>query len=422
MAPPTRSRPFQSLSLSPLAGKEATTIRRTRFYNALSNPKDKRSNRALCNDLGITEGCGRYWKKQYEALGSRALRTTRKNSTVLGAKSKVTKAICKKIVSPSNPVRKQPYEVQIKYHDIPVGVRQLQGKIKEHTKGGGRYLIAFVKKIISQKNRAGRTQYGEDHIYDALFGFYDHIVYTDEAHVDPTSQSQGRVSREKGTRDEPCNIEERPPLKGVRIHMAAWISWHGKADKLEFYNDEKDEEVEPEYPRHPSFRPTKETREEFAERVKIWEAGKPHKVNKQVQGNAMTQKYYVDRLLPIYIQAIESMREIDDKPWLLMEDGDPSHGMRKHGLAAELKARHNVQNITHPAQSPDLNPIEGVWAILKQRVRNRLFDSEEEMKEVLQEEWAKITMEEIRDRIADLPRRCAQLVKYGGRPVRGNKW
>jgi hypothetical protein len=74
----------------------------------------------------------------------------------------------------------------------------------------------------------------------------------------------------------------------------------------------------------------------------------------------MTQKYYVNNLLPIYIDAIESMREIDDKLWLLMEDSDPFHCMRKHGLAAELKARYNVQNLNHPAQSPDLNPIESI--------------------------------------------------------------
>lgn len=36
------------------------------------------------------------------------------------------------------------------------------------------------------------------------------------------------------------------------------------------------------------------------------------------------------------------MREIDDKPWLLQEDGDPSHGMRKRGLAQEYKEAHNI--------------------------------------------------------------------------------
>ena len=116
------------------------------------------------------------------------------------------------------------------------------------------------------------------------------------------------------------------------------------------------------------------------------------------------------------------MREIDNKPWLLQEDGDPSYGMRKRGLAQEYREAHNIQNLIHPAQSPDCNPIEGIWAILKQRMRQRVFDTEEELKEALQEEWSKITMQQIRDRIADMPRRCAELVRSGGGPIRGNKW
>ena len=66
----------------------------------------------------------------------------------------------------------------------------------------------------------------------------------------------------------------------------------------------------------------------------------------------------------------------------------------------------------YPAQSPDCNHIEAIWAMLKQRIRRRIFDSEEEIKEALQEEWDKIMMEEIRHRIADMPRTCAELQKY----------
>ena len=132
-------------------------------------------------------------------------------------------------------------------HDIPVGTRQLQRKMKEHTKGGGRYLCAFIQKSISQKNREQRTIYSEQHVFNPLFGFFDHIVYTDEAHIDPTSQAQGRVLREQGTRNLPENIEKRPPLKEVRFYIAAWISWWGKVEKLEFYNNKKDKVERPHY-------------------------------------------------------------------------------------------------------------------------------------------------------------------------------
>lgn len=423
MAPPTRTDPFRTPSPQPLAGGEATTIRRCRFFDALAREGGSKSLRRISADCNISEACGRKWKAQLANLGPEAKRRTRKRSQILGRKSKVTKSMCKMLVSPSrNPVRKQLYNAQISYHNLPIKERQLQRKLKEHTKGGARYLCAYVKKIISTKNCAQRTAYGENHLYDPLFGFFDHVVYTDEAHVDPTSQAQGRILREQGTRDDPENIEERPPLKGVRFHIAAWISWWGKADKLKFYNDEEDKVEHPPYPLKPRRRPKTETNEEYSSRVQEWEAGKPHDLEIKVKGNAMTQKYYVENLLPLYVKAIEFMRLIDNKPWLLQEDGDPSHGMQKNGLAQEYKKAHNIQNLVHPAQSPDLNPIEGIWCIIKQRLRRRVFDSEEEMKEALQEEWNKITMQEIRDRIADMPRRCAELIRCSGKPIRGNKW
>ncbi len=423
MAPPTRNNPFRTPSPEPLANQEATTRRKCKFFDALARDGSTKSLRRISKERGIGESTGRDWKKQREIMGSEAKRRTRPRSSILGANSRVTKAECKMLVSPSrNPVRKQPLDTQIAYHGLKVKERQLQRKLNEHTKGGGRYKCAFIKKVISKKNRQERGTYGNNNVYNPLFGFFDHIVYTDEAHVDPTSQAQGRVLREQGTRDNPENIEERPPLKGVRFHIAAWISWWGKAPKLKFYNDEEDHVEHPSMPQKPRRRPTTETNEEYTKRLKEWEASKPHDVEVKVQGNAMTQKYYVENLLPIYVDAIKCMRSIDDKPWLLQEDGDPSHGMRKAGLAQEYKDAYNVQNLVHPAQSPDLNPIEGIWAIIKQRLRRRIFDSEEEMKEGLQEEWDKITLEEIRHRIADMPRRCAALIKSGGGPIRGNKW
>jgi transposase len=393
------------------------------FFSALAREGNSKAVRTIAKECCIAESTARKWRQQYLDMGEEAKRHTRARSKVLGRNSRVTKSTCKMLVSPSrNPVRKQSLDAQIEYHKIPVQKRQLQRKLKEHTKKGGRYLCAFIKKVITAKNHEDRMVYGNEHLYDEMFGFWDHIVFTDEAHIDPTSQTQGRVLREQGTRDRPENIEERLPLKGVRFHIAAWISWWGKAEKLRFYNDEEDKVEQPPMPPKPRRRPTTETEEEYHRRLAEWEASKPHPRDVKVQGNSMTQKYYVENLLPVYVDAIEKMREIDSKPWFLQEDGDPSHGIRKAGLAQEYKDAYNIKNLRHPAQSPDLNPIEGIWAIIKQRLRKRIFDTEDEMKQALQEEWDKITMEEIRHRIADMPRRCAELVRSKGGPIRGNKW
>ncbi|KAH9216023.1 hypothetical protein DL95DRAFT_254807, partial [Leptodontidium sp. 2 PMI_412] len=63
---------------------------------------------------------------------------------------------------------------------------------------------------------------------------------------------------------------------------------------------------------------------------------------------------------------------------------------------------------------PDLNPIEACWNIIKIRIRYKVWTDLEELKRALQEEWDKITMEEIRARISEMPQRCKDLVKYSG--------
>jgi hypothetical protein len=67
----------------------------------------------------------------------------------------------------------------------------------------------------------------------------------------------------------------------------------------------------------------------------------------------MTRKYYTERLLPIYIEAIYKARSHNPGNWLLQVDGDPSHGMRKEGLAYQLKRDNWIVNLKHPAQSSD---------------------------------------------------------------------
>ena len=136
----------------------------------------------------------------------------------------------------------------------------------------------------------------------------------------------------------------------------------------------------------------------------------------------MTQKYYIERLLPVYVHAIQQARLRDPQNYLLQEDNDPSHGTKKSGLAQQLKEANWVNNLMHPAQSPDLNPKEGVWNILKQRARRRTWNSKGQLKEILQDEWSKITMEEVRTRIADMPRRCKLLAETGGKPIKTSQW
>lgn len=46
----------------------------------------------------------------------------------------------------------------------------------------------------------------------------------------------------------------------------------------------------------------------------------------------------------------------------------------------------------------------------------------ETLKKVVTEEWNKITVEEIRQRIKDMPRRCKEFPRNGGARLEGEKW
>ena len=65
---------------------------------------------------------------------------------------------------------------------------------------------------------------------------------------------------------------EREERQGAAFHIAAWISWHGKSEKLEFYNNEEDTIERPPMPSKPRHRPTTESLVEYQEKLKEWEA------------------------------------------------------------------------------------------------------------------------------------------------------
>ncbi len=299
MAPNTRRTSRHTPPRGTEEAVEADTVKKTRFFHAYDKEISFKSLRQIAREEQTDEGTARRWIKQRNNIGSLAYRHTRKMSNKLGRRLKITKKVCKILVSPSrNPVRNQLYDAQIAFYNIPVKRRQLQKKLREHTKDGRIYKAAFVKKEISEKNKDERIAYGEEHKGKTIDSFWKYILFTDEAHIDPSAQQAPGILREAGTRYDDENIVERGDRKGVKFHIAAWITWDDKAEKLEFYNDEEEEVIQPPMPPKPRRRPKTESEDEYQARITEWEALKPHKVDVKPHGNSMTQKYYTERLLP----------------------------------------------------------------------------------------------------------------------------
>jgi transposase len=133
-------------------------------------------------------------------------------------------------------------------------------------------------------------------------------------------------------------------------------------------------------------------------------------------------KQYTDEILPHYIEAVRN-HQIRYGRGILQEDNDPSHGTRTAvNYAREAKKKANIETLWHPAQSPDLNASEGIWNIIKQRMRSIPWTSQEQLKQLAQDTWRGIDQDSIRARISDIPDRCELLADGNGSRLRNKLW
>ena len=72
-----------------------------------------------------------------------------------------------------------------------------------------------------------------------------------------------------------------------------------------------------------------------------------------------------------------------------------------------------------PSQSPDLNPIEHLWSELERKIRNRSENIKnfKELEIALQEEWSKISRNQLMNYIESMPRRIEAVIRNNGWPT-----
>ena len=87
---------------------------------------------------------------------------------------------------------------------------------------------------------------------------------------------------------------------------------------------------------------------------------------------------------------------IRNPDFILMEDNAPAHNAF---YTTREREKEGVSKVDWPPNSPDFNPIEHLWTLLKrwilQRKGSERITSVGAMKQVLEEEWEKITIAEI---------------------------
>lgn len=131
--------------------------------------------------------------------------------------------------------------------------------------------------------------------------------------------------------------------------------------------------------------------------------------------HVFTKNLNAERLCSIYEKALLPSAKAffgeGSVDWVLLEDNDSKH---TSGLAKQWRADNAVTRIDFPPQSPDLNPIENVWHILKSNVGYRRPANLKQLKRVVKQEWAKLPSH-LCERLADsMPSRIEQLRQANG--------
>lgn len=106
----------------------------------------------------------------------------------------------------------------------------------------------------------------------------------------------------------------RPPKEGIKLHIAAWVTWDANTDKLTFYNNEEEYTYRPMVRIRPRRSKHKDT-DAYDQRCKEWAVEAPYERISIPIGNTMTQKYYPEYTVPMYIDAIHSLRLNTAESW-----------------------------------------------------------------------------------------------------------
>jgi len=97
--------------------------------------------------------------------------------------------------------------------------------------------------------------------------------------------------------------------------------------------------------------------------------------------------------------------------WVFQQDNDPKHTSK---LVKAWFTENEVNVMSWPSQSPDLNPIEHLWGELKRRIGTKTFRNAEELWQYVQKTWYEFPVPTCRKLIASMPKRIAKVLQNKG--------
>jgi transposase len=188
---------------------------------------------------------------------------------------------------------------------------------------------------------------------------WDRVIFSDETHIEVYGRSRVWVQRPAGHAFDPACMVERVP---------------------------------------------------HSERVSLWGCFCGRGVGQaEIFVGEFNAKRYVDILQHNLLQT--ALHFYPNEHWWFQQDNAPQHTA---GISKRWFHSHGVDLLDFPPYSPDLNPIENLWSILKARIEKRLARTTDEIEQVLKEEWEALDKSLLTSLAHSMPTRCAAVVANHG--------
>lgn len=216
------------------------------------------------------------------------------------------------------------------------------------------------KPYISEINRKKRLEFAEKYANEGP-NFWDKVLFTDETKIN-LYQSDGRVNvwRQPNTAFKKKNVQPTVKHGGQSVLLWGCMSAAGVGN-MEFID------------------------------------------------GIMDKHKYVNILKANLIQSANKL-ELGEG-WIFQQDHDPKHTSY---LAKEWLLYNVPKQLNSPPQSPDINPIEHLWAELKRRLSKRVLTGRDSLKRAIVEEWAQIPNNVTQKLVYSMQRRLNAVISANG--------
>ena len=259
--------------------------------------------------------------------------------------------------------RRLSYAQQIRLAQINCSAHTLYRMFKNE--GYQRYL-AKKKHLLTAEQKENRLQFAIAHLFWTIEDWF-HVLWTDESYMWLGGGGFSYVTRRQ---DEALHEDCIDEMTKSKHSVMVWGGFMG-GEKVP---------------------------------LQIWE--------KDDWGTITALSYLRHVLYPVIIPFIIMWQAVG-WPVILMEDGASAHTA---DISKSARQAFSVVTLIWPSWSPDLNPIEHIWGIIKKRIRERPIQpsTTAEMRVAVLEEWDKITPENLYRILATMPDRMAAVIAANG--------